>query len=44
MKPSQTGTPSMLAATSPTGTPADASSQNQRYGTALFAHHAGCAA
>jgi hypothetical protein len=44
MKPSHTGTPSTLAAASPIGTPADGSTQNQRYGTALVAHHAGRAA
>jgi hypothetical protein len=41
MNPSHTGTLKTLAAASPIGTPADATSQNQRYGTALVVHHSG---
>jgi hypothetical protein len=44
MKLSHTGTLNTLAPASPIGTPADGRSQNQRYGTALVAHHAGRAA
>jgi hypothetical protein len=41
MNPSHTGTPNVLAATSPITTPADGRSQKYRYGTALVAHQAG---
>ena len=44
INPSHTGTPNVLAAASPITTPADASSQKYRYGTALVAHQAGRAA
>jgi hypothetical protein len=44
MNPSHTGTPNVLAAASPSTTPADGRSQKYRYGTALVAHQAGRAA